>query len=281
MSLVVIGLVVLQILTSGVALYLFKMSRRENNSEIRPYDQFYVGLVACAFGLSMLFVFHVFVSPEFDVSENLGQVGDFVGGLTNPVLSFIALIVLLRTTLIQTEEARKTSSIMLEQQQLMKEERFESTFYKLLERYEVAAGTYLRLTLPNDNLTHAQRMLQRLRKRRAEFDGMDLKKALPLLKPHIKSEFQLDKIKKTYARAWKVFDFIDGSGLPEDRKQYYFSVFNDAMEPSEMALLITRAFTLKKRRKKLRQYKPGRLVKFQIFACSAIGMYFGGMVKES
>ncbi|CAI8829338.1 putative Phage abortive infection protein [Pseudomonas donghuensis] len=280
MTLLVIGLVVLQFFTAGLAFYLYKLPGKKYD-EVKPYNQFYIGLGACAFGLSMLFLFYVFVSPEFNFGENLGQVGDFVGGLTNPALSFMALIVLLRTTLIQTEEARKTSTIMLDQQKLMQEERFETTFYTLLERYEASAESYLRVKVPKDKLTYGLRALQDLRKQRAEFDAKTLKECLPALKSHINSELRLDRFSKTIARAWKVFDFIDGSSLPDDRKKYYFSIFYDAMEPCEMVLLITRGFTLRKKRKKLRKYSPGSYVKPQFFACAAIGKYFGSKFTDS
>lgn len=274
MMFALIGLVVLQIFTTGIAVYHYKL-RGKSSEEIRPFSQLYIGMAALAFGLLMVYLFFFYVSPNFVVGENLGQVGDFVGGLTNPALSFIALIVLLRTTLIQTMEARKTSSIMLEQQTLMQEERFEATFYKLLERYEAAADAYLRKKPPKDKLTNGLRHLQSLRKKRAHFDALPLKICMRELKDHINAELKYDSVKKPLARAWKVFNFIDGSNLPHDRKKYYFSLFYDAMEPCEMVLLVTKAFVMRRTRKKFRVYSPGLLVKPQFFACIAISKYFG------
>lgn len=274
MELAIIGLVVLQFFTGGLAFYLYKMQEKDY-VQVRPYNQFYIGLSACAFGLLMLFMFHIFVSPEFNLGENLGQVGDFVGGLTNPVLSFMALIVLLRTTLIQTEEARKTSAIMLEQQKLMQEERFETTLYKLIERYESQASSYLRIKDGKDRLTHGLRILQTLRARRDEFDAQPLKVCLPDLRKHINAAFSLDAVKKSIVSAWKVVDFINGSSLSDERKRYYFMIFCDAMEPCEMVLLVTYAFTVRKRRIGIRKYNPGELSKMQFYASSRIAKYFG------
>ncbi|QZP24530.1 hypothetical protein [Pseudomonas mosselii] len=275
----IIGLVGLQIFTSGLALYLFK-SRNTNGSEIRPYDQFYIGLGALAFGLAMLYLFFVFVSPDFEVSQNLGQVGDFVGGLTNPALSFIALIVLLRTTLIQTDEARKTSSIMLEQQEMMREERFESTFYTLLGRYEEAADRHLRSKEKKERLTVGLRMVQRLLARREEFDSMPLKQSLPMVKEFVDPEFRIDTVIKTIARAWKVIDFIDGSSIPSAKKGYYFAILSDAMEPCEMVIVMTHAFDMRNRRRLLRKYHAGKFIKLGFYPCAAIGRYFGARLKE-
>ncbi|WP_138984514.1 hypothetical protein [Pseudomonas extremaustralis] len=64
------------------------------------------------FRLIGMLCFFLLFDQDFVIDNNIGQVGDFVGGLTNPILSFIALLVLLRTTMIQTAEARKTADFL-------------------------------------------------------------------------------------------------------------------------------------------------------------------------
>lgn len=55
-----------------------------------------------------------------------GTFGDFFGGTLNPILSFLALIVLLRTYAMQREELKKT-------EETQKRQRFESTFFELFK----------------------------------------------------------------------------------------------------------------------------------------------------
>ena len=69
-----------------------------------------------------------------------GTFGDFFGGTLNPILSFLALMVLLRTFSmqreeldLQREELKETKIILKEQSETQKRQRFESTFFELLK----------------------------------------------------------------------------------------------------------------------------------------------------
>lgn len=62
-----------------------------------------------------------------------GTFGDFVGGTLNPILSFLALIVLLMTYSSQQQELKETRKILKEQTVTQKRQQFESTFFELLK----------------------------------------------------------------------------------------------------------------------------------------------------
>lgn len=95
------------------------------------------------------------------VSAWLGTFGDFVGGITNPIFSFLAFLGLLWTIKqqrdelgISREELRLTreelaksadaqelhAQTAIEQQKLIQLQQFESTFFSLLANHEVALG---------------------------------------------------------------------------------------------------------------------------------------------
>lgn len=77
-------------------------------------------------------VFVVFLHSEnlsLPSSQGIGEVGDFIGGLTNPLLSFAALIVLLRATTIQT----RITKVQSDNQELIS---FRDEFYLLLKNVE-------------------------------------------------------------------------------------------------------------------------------------------------
>jgi len=242
--------------------------------DIEPYSQLLVALAALVFVVVIVALFYFFVANDFAITSNLGQVGDFIGGLTNPLLSFVGLIVLLRTNLIQTNEARKTSLIMLEQQNLMAEERFESTFYILLDRYEAAAADHLRLKKTADKLTYGLRMVQDLRKRRIVFDKLSNKAQLKAVEAHIKATIVGDKTLSPLKRAGKVFEFIDGSSLSRNRKNYYFSIFKDALEPGELIIFLTFSMLSRRGRRRLRPYRPAKALNEGFFVCQAAYLYF-------
>lgn len=275
-TLTIIALITLQIFTIIVAIYLYGLTKKEKRDNVEPYSQFSIGACALGFALMILFLFYVFVGDDFKISDNLGQVGDFVGGLTNPVLSFIALIVLLRTTLIQTVETRKTSSIMLEQQKLFEQERFESSFYKLLDRYELSAERYWRKTPEGDDYTRGITKVLEFKKLQAEVDLLPVKVKLKEIGVVANRHLGNDRDKKAILRALQVFAFVNGSNLPQKRKKYYFSLLVDSMEPCEIVMFITMVFISPKTRKKLKAYSPAENLKKDFFVSKIICSYYGG-----
>lgn len=258
-----------------VVFYAYRISTgRADKKDLEPYSQLLVALAALVFVIVIVGLFYFCVDDDFAIRSNMGQVGDFIGGLTNPLLSFVGLIVLLRTNLIQTNEARKTSLIMLEQQKLMAEERFESTFYILLDRYEAAAAAHLRLKKPADKLTYGLRMLQDLRKDRMALDALPSKTQVKAIKTHVKATVVGDKVLSPFTRASKVFYFIDGSSLSKKKKSYYFSIFKDAMEPGELIIFLTLSVLSPRLRRRLRVYRPASSIKEAFFICQNAYLYF-------
>ncbi len=274
-ALVTMALVVALFFAIASAIYFYKLANAGAlDAPVEPFNQFLVAVFASAFALFILFLFYFFVGEGFEIKNNMGQVGDFVGGLTNPVLSFIGLVVLLRTTLIQTNEARKTSVIMLEQQKLFEQERFESAFFILLERYEAAAEAHLRLKHGKDKLTLGLRVLQDLRKKRGELDGLPIKARIKEIDAHVKMILNPDRHKKVIMRVWQVFHFINRSNLPLARKRYYFLILVDAMEPCELVIFLSAAFLSRANRKNVKLYAPSKNVKPQFFVAEVVHEYF-------
>ncbi|MBZ9780873.1 hypothetical protein K9857_04815 [Pseudomonas sp. REP124] len=274
-ALVTMALVVALFFAIASAIYFYKLaSNGARDLQVEPFNQFLVAAFASAFALFILFLFYLFVGDGFEIKNNMGQVGDFVGGLTNPVLSFIGLVVLLRTTLIQTNEARKTSVIMLEQQKLFEQERFESAFFILLERYETAVESHFRLKDDKDKLTRGLRVLQDLRKKRIEFDGLPIKTRIKEVYAHVKMVLNPDRHKKIIMRVWQVFHYINRSKLPLDRKKYYFLILIDSMEPCEVVIFLSAAFLSRTHRKNVRLYSPSNHLHPQFFVTEVVHEYF-------
>lgn len=71
--------------------------------------------------------------------EVWGQFGDYLGGVLNPMLGFLTLLALLVTITLQsrelrlsTEELKKSASALQSQNDTLKRQSFESTFFQLL-----------------------------------------------------------------------------------------------------------------------------------------------------
>lgn len=88
-------------------------------------------VMACVVG----FYFFNFHHQLSDDNAKWGTFGDFVGGTLNPILSFLALVIVLKTYLSQQEELQATRKILKEQTETQKKQQFESTFFELLKMH--------------------------------------------------------------------------------------------------------------------------------------------------
>lgn len=81
--------------------------------------------------------------PDFSLnSEILGQIGDFFGGVLNPIFTFLTFIGLMITIILQQQELEltrdelsKSAQALEEQVYTQKKQRFENTFFSLLEQH--------------------------------------------------------------------------------------------------------------------------------------------------
>lgn len=107
-----------------------------------------VGAAASTFLITTVVVLHFWVGwdlPFIAISNHesaayWGQIGDFVGGLLNPVLSFVALMAVLYSVRMQRKElqlargdARENYRVQIQQRQNFERQNFEAVFFRLLE----------------------------------------------------------------------------------------------------------------------------------------------------
>lgn len=85
--------------------------------------------------------FPVMANPS---RADFGTMGDFFGGILNPLFSFLGLLMLLATlSLNQKElelsrkELKDSSSALKEQSETLKKQRFEDTFFSLLDQFNI------------------------------------------------------------------------------------------------------------------------------------------------
>lgn len=95
------------------------------------------GAVSVFIGVTLLF-FYInkwtlpIVNDENNTLSNLGTIGDYFGGLINPLLGFVSFCALLYTILIQREELKRSIKVQTESAKTFKQQRFETTFFSLL-----------------------------------------------------------------------------------------------------------------------------------------------------
>lgn len=274
MSLLEKSLIVLIIFTTLLAFYFFIKNRRAGGAgELNPLDS---GLISW---FALLFVFIIFCTfiylgeNKYSAPENIGQIGDFIGGLTNPVLSFLALLVLLRTTSIQTGEARKTTSFMEKQQDLMEKDKFENTFFQLLSQLESYCDKHLRDSVGGVN--EGENISRKLLSKVVEFSQLDAEKQHEQATLHIKEVVDTTACTMLYNRAMRVVRFLDRSALPPGFKRSYASIVRDTIYPEECVIVSSLAYSYSLDRELLKKWKIVDL-NSESFVCAEIETYYLG-----
>jgi hypothetical protein len=99
---------------------------KSEGKDLRFYSEKNIIFVSAVICVVVITLFLFFRENPLEIPDGLGEIGDFIGGLTNPILSFVALIVLLRSSAIQT-------NVIKSQEETQVLESFRSEFYRLLD----------------------------------------------------------------------------------------------------------------------------------------------------
>lgn len=70
---------------------------------------------------------------DSDSVGKLGALGDYVGGLLNPIFAFFAFLILMRSFRLQAQELVKVSSAQEKQLEQINRQNFESLFFRLID----------------------------------------------------------------------------------------------------------------------------------------------------
>ncbi len=276
--LIIIALISVLFFLGALTIHFYMVSRKKISAEsydVAPFSPYIIGVSAAAFAFLVLFLFYFFVDDGFSIRSNLGQVGDFVGGLTNPILSFIGLIVLLRTTLIQTGEARKTTDFMSRQQDILDKEKFESTFFQLLDRLDAYCEMHLRVLSDLKSVDVAKKLGMSLYSKKDEFDALGVRQQIRKVSDHVKPIYSKDIHISFVNRALRVLRFINNSQLPMSWRLSYAGLFIDTLYPHERIMLANFCFPDQKHARRLiRKWKVVNTLKSHCFAAAVVERYY-------
>ncbi|WP_281211510.1 hypothetical protein [Pseudomonas fulva] len=99
---------------------------KRDEGDLRFYSEKNTICLSAGICMFVIVLFLFYRENPLEIPDGLGQLGDFIGGLTNPILSFAGLIVLLRSSAIQTK-------VIKNQEETQALESFRSEFYRLLD----------------------------------------------------------------------------------------------------------------------------------------------------
>ncbi|MBF4207476.1 hypothetical protein EI533_07020 [Pseudomonas donghuensis] len=248
------GLLVLVVLLCCLSSYLWlKIKKSEPNEDVQPLDTGLIAWVALVFVFFIVCLFVYFGENKLSVPENVGQIGDFIGGLTNPVLSFLALLVLLRTTRIQTLESRKTTAFMKAQQKLLEEERFENTFFHLLSQLESYCEKHFRDD--GGGQSYAEELSEKLCENYVCFGSLEKREQLKAAQDHVKDVLDNSLCTMMILRYLRVARFVSSSKLDRKFRVRYAYILRDTVYPDECILIASQLFFTKTAASVLQEWK--------------------------
>lgn len=164
----------------------------------------------------------IFGSNIPDNTEQFARFGDFIGGTLNPILAFLALIALLYTIKIQSDELTETREELKEsriaqqeqseslklQNNATKIQMFENTFFRLLSE----SNSLLDELYEDEDGKAIDNILKQLSENNIYLDKEKLKEEF--------SSINSGNIKIYFMMLYQVLKFIDNTKLVTDKKSY-------------------------------------------------------------
>lgn len=277
----IIALVVGVLFVTIVSIYKYFHEISDGQTvELEPISNSLVIWLALVVGALVVLSFVVLYGRPLNINNNIGQVGDFIGGLINPVLSFLALLVLLRTMRIQTSEARKTTRFLQSQQKMLELERFEGTFFQLLDRLDKYCDLHLRVADSKGD-TYAGRGVQRMSEARPEFDKLSKFSQYRSSRKKCDEIFDNDIISMFVLRALRVMDHVSGSSLDLPVKRSYMGVLRDTMLPDERIIFANLSFYRSRRSREVIRLWELDYVKPAWYTCQLVSDFYHKSPKRA
>lgn len=249
-----------------------KLRKGRLDDDIQPLDNglviFFVFISIVVVLISFLFL----MNTDLGISNNIGQVGDFIGGLLNPILSLIALLVLLRNSVIQSSESRKTAQFLKEQVEISKHEKFENTFFELLRHAESYAEVHMR-KVDSNGKTNLDKLCGKIIGAAASSSKLSRSKQLRFALDFVNRELVNDVNETFFLRFLRVIRFVNSSKLDNKLKSSYMNMISNAMYAKERLVFAHMVIRFKLFRKVLRKWKLVSIKK-EVFLCAVLGEYF-------
>ncbi|MGY2293493.1 hypothetical protein ACW9H6_27555 [Pseudomonas sp. SDO528_S397] len=264
---------------------LFKKTVVKKKAPLRVLEEPYVInvfmlFVSLAAVLIIVLVFYAYIEMFGTLRqvnrEGWGQFGDFIGGLTNPLLSFLGLLVLLNTFSMQLRDSKRTSESIRRQLEVSEKEKFENTFFKLVDRLDAYSEGFLRVA-DDKGVLHVQVLRNLLKVDQVELNKLSWKEGLEksqALTAEVVSR-DLDRLSLYTRKAVQCLKFLDASALSNRDKKFYIDFFRDAFHRYEFSLFLSVIFVKHPDVVHLvRQYKLAQSIRSESFCSVHVAKIF-------
>lgn len=234
--------------------------------------------VAALLYLNLSDTFVPFKIPNEDRLQYWGQIGDYIGGILNPLLSFLALMAVLHTIKIQRnelkdarEEAKLSNTIQFKQTEIFERQNFESALFRLFEVHNRLIDRFLS-DRTGENILKL--ILEQIRFELLSLDKADdeLQKTSKSQKYYLLRQKEIEKLSKAatstleikypeslshyFRNIYQILKTIDeynhtsdpNSKIPPERQAYFFrrrysSMFRALLTGDELKILTMNCLT--------------------------------------
>lgn len=219
-------------------------------------------IVGFAIGLvvAVVLAFFLLISLDINVTTNLGQVGDFVGGLLNPLLSFMALIAILLSISAQEKDIAASLDALSRQEEILKYQSFESSFFNLLTMLRERRKEFVYVGKDGRPVPLAERTAKNIRNFRKRLDARAIsdRKRHSLAIDFVAKNSNVLLVGSLRRQLNTIRRFISEKGLSIEKRKYYYRVALDDFTPYESLVLVNFYISNKKNRKFIRKYGLSR-----------------------
>ncbi|WP_092002620.1 putative phage abortive infection protein [Marinobacter pelagius] len=245
----------------------------------------FVAIFCVVSGLIAVITYGLSFGPDLsDDAQEWALFGDYLGGVLNPIFALAALFALLYTIYLQstelrnsTEQLRKSAEALDSQNNVLRKQSFESTFFQLLRLYNEIVDE-LRVTVRDPFM-----------RRQGQESEYENRNALLYLNNNLKDKYiekvrrgdfpdipEVDAISQEYDNfysqnaqhlghyfrtMYNILKFIEFSAVKEQDKFIYANLLRAQLSKQELALLLYNCISLYGRRKMLPLVKKYRLLK--------------------
>lgn len=204
----------------------------------------------------------VFIVNLFSLTgAKLGEFGDFFGGVLNPILTFLMLMGLIITIVIQRvelrlarNEFRRTADALNDQADISKKQIFENTFFQMIRLYnEIIDGMYIQ---PENVLDILQRVESKRYRGRDCIEFLYNKLKSGYVKKIDRGDYdssRFEAVESEYVRFYEnygnqlghyfrtiynIIKIIDNSTLSYAEKKVYTNIIRSQLSKFELGLLV-------------------------------------------
>ncbi|MGN2614732.1 putative phage abortive infection protein [Aliivibrio fischeri] len=233
----------------------------------------FIGAIATRFIIILALYFTHFSGELSNKQEDWGTFGDFIGGSLNPLLSFLGLIALLLTIVLQNRELEATreelarsaeaqvkSEVALSQQSgILEQQRFETTFFQLVNLHnEIVKAMQVRHG--KNNIEGRECFALLYNHKYTCSNGRTLNEWYENFYQNYRSD-----IGHYFRHVYQIINFIDKSNI-ENKKQYS-NFFRAQLSDYELLLLFINGLSIHGREK----MKP-LIEKYELFEHLSISL---------